>query len=211
MNTTELADPELKMLDQVWPLGRQLILPEKSTVVVAGCYKGLYMDYLLTVYQWPQIARIVGFEPQVIAAVEAEKRMTKYHVQSRPHPQIEIYPSGLLHEDRPSIWMNNWGTDGATLFKGGGVSGEARMDEIKHMFDAIQLFGIDLFVMNMEGSETILIPHMHKTGLLKRIGSMAIQFHMVDEPHSPVLGMLTEHFGTMVYNDYPMWTYWRKQ
>lgn len=40
------------------------------------------------------------------------------------------------------------------------------------------LWKVDLFLMNMEGYELILLPYMMRTGLIKRFAHLMVQFHL---------------------------------
>lgn len=192
------TDPDLIELDKIWPLGRQLIVSELGTIVVAGAYKGRYLHYLSELF--PR-ALLYGYEPQAKPFAELQKRF-------RGSPRIVLANYGLATANR-KMWMD---------FKDDGSSAVSTTDhgfQTVTMTDAVEVIQsigtqVDLFVINMEGNEWVLIPHLLDELIHHRIKSLAIQFHpqYVSEQRAEyVLKYLYQYYESS-HEGYPDWTYW---
>lgn len=225
-NTSSWPD-DLKELDELWPLGRQLVLPDNATIVVTGAYKGKVMDYMLRVY--PQIGRIVGFEPQTWAYGDALIRLHEAHgsaeqVEPEVGPHWELYNFGLLATTLPSnqiLPMYAYETDECSLiYKPNSPrhdlqQGNGRFFDLPGVFDrdVIGIDHVDLWIMNMEGYEYIMINWLASQPAyftIDQVDSFAIQFHEYAAPndlHAKVLAQL-DAYGPRVFDNIPAWGYW---
>lgn len=185
---------DLEELDRIWPLGKQLVVPDGGTVLVAGAYEGRYVDYICTRFK---PGRVVGYEPQIAAADKATQRLW----QHAPLANTNIHPVGIGVHDC-TVSMENIGTDGCTVSskRNPSVFGLVGIDWV---LDRDGPF--DLFICNMEGYEIPLLAYLCVTARLKEIKSLAVQFHK--ESNVPFL--LTKVYGVPVYDDLPTWGYWR--
>jgi hypothetical protein len=183
-------DPDLAELDRIWPLGQQLVVPDKGTIVVAGAYEGRYMRYLRE--RFPT-ADIWGYEPQ----------------ESKGFKDPKLCGYGLATNNR--TMMVSWvGTDGATL-----VGKPTPNQQPVRVWDAVEVVAlrnpeVSLAIFNMEGSEWAVLPYLLDEMMHHRIASMAIQFHpkYVSEGRANrVLSYLDEYYDRK-YWDYPTWTHW---
>lgn len=196
----ELSD----LLDR-WPLARVLGLPPKSTVVVVGAYKGITMELIHELYQ-PKM--LVGFEPQLWAVQEAQKRLSYI----KNYTLIE----GGLGTENAYLLMGEYGTDACSFVNNGPQS---RVQEYGRMFEAdealkiLNLPKIDLMVMNIEGYEWELLPYLKQTGWLDKINMIAVQFHtgFGNDQHLPEVLDMMEEYGTVIWNTYPAWVMWNKK
>jgi FkbM family methyltransferase len=196
------TDPDLAELDRIWPLGRQLVVPEHGDIIVVGAYEGRYMAYFRELFP---TASLTGYEPQ----------MAKFEVlKSRFANQLQVilFNAGLATAAR-SVHLGNWGTDGATVAT---TDDHAYGLKVK-MWDAVEELSshlsIDLLLLNCEGSEWPLIPYILDEMMHHRIRTMAIQFHpkyVSREREARVFEYLLEYY-TRPYWDYPTWTYWQRR
>lgn len=196
-----MNDPDLQALDDIWPIGRQLAIPDGGTVVIAGAYKGRYMHYIAD--RFPRAREIIGFEPQKEAYFEAINRVKNYE---------NCFVANLAlgtHTELP-VSMGKSGTDGCSF-----LSSDLPIEQVKmvEFSEALQLHkypNIDCFICNMEGYEYHLLPHILKNKLHEKIKSMAVQFHSeVALGEQTIRASLNEYYGEPIQS--PGWCYWRKQ
>lgn len=196
MKTFSCAD--LSELDEQWPLGKKLVVPESGTIVVAGAYRGRYLHYLSELFP---TAGLFGYEPQKAAFHQAQRRVEK----------AVVFNYGLGSASR-SVTMGNTGTDGASVIN---PSGFRKLVELRDASEVLGVYPvIDLLVMNMEGYEWALIPYLLAEMMHHRIKSMAIQFHpeyVCPERAGRVFGELLWYYHHENYWDYPTWTYWQRR
>jgi len=188
------SDPDLAELDRIWPLGGQLVVPDGGRVLVAGAYKGRYMDYVLTLYK-PET--VIGYEPQKSAIVIAQERLSKYG------DRVRLVNRGVGVHD---CWVMMSGMDDG--FHTSGFSGQfdTRLESpITWLSEPV-----NLFICNIEGFENFLLPYLILSGWIESVRSLAIQFHN-DIPNRRVWDALVNHYGRPVYDDYPIWCYFVKK
>lgn len=186
-------------------MGARLALREGATCVVAGAYKGKVVDLLYHLYQ---PARIVGYEPQDWAFF-----MAKGRVGDLPGVELHRYGIGVEFGVFP---MGEWGTDGCSFVNvGSREQGEGLVAEIGKEFDQRGLDEIDFFLMNMEGYEYSLLPHMCATGVIRRVALLAAQFHLNLQNYSALAeaNMFRDLLAThrLVEDDYPRWQLWERR
>lgn len=193
-------DEDLAELDRIWPLGKQLIVPDGGSVLVAGAYEGRYMDYICTRFK---PGKVLGFEPQLEKAILAEDRL-------RQHGQIaKMYGLGIGVQDCKAF-VEDYGTDGCRVSRAGPFLREVKLRSIESILDEHGPF--DLFICNMEGYEIPLLSYLYATGRISEIKSLAVQFHTVTPQNwssrNGVPAMLQEYYGDPVYDDGPTWSCW---
>lgn len=201
MVARSLTDPDLQALDEIWPIGRQLVIPDGGIVVIAGAFKGRYMHYIAELY--PAASKIWGFEPQLKAAEDAFWRTHRYQ-------NCFVTGVALGAERNDAVPMGRWDTDGCSLVAFDGKVGKTKMIEFEEAMKRYKLDIIDCFICNMEGYEYHLLPHIFKNKLHNRIKSMAIQFHPVMAlGEDTIKATLNEYYGEPIQS--PGWFYWRMQ
>ncbi len=178
MTTDELiaslgnAPDDLKQLVLDWPLCTHFDLPLNATIVVVGAYKGRAMDLLA--HMFPQYGKIVGFEPQLWAAAEAGDRIANRRA-------MWIHGAGLGNETNLHVPMGEWHTDAASFVNTGHGTreqGEGIIMEADVGLQMADVEHVDLMVMNIEGGEYELLPHLQHTGWLRKIDRLAVQWHL---------------------------------
>lgn len=193
---------DLEELKSVWPLCNTFNLKPNSTVIVAGCFTGKVMDLLLTMY--PEIY-CYGFDPQQWAIDRAQARLSKHDPTS-----YNLKPYGL-HLVDAVIPMHDWETDACTIDKWN--THKPSELGIFRAYTAVMtellIPSVDLFVMNMEGAEFTLIPHLIQIEAIKYIKQLAVQWHLHDRRNTEMNRLLFEigHTHTFVYDHKPQWTY----
>lgn len=202
---TEYSTPELTQLAHDWVLTDLLALPLKPVIVVAGSFEGRVIRLLAERY--PDYERIHGFEPQKWAHVRAREKTAGLR-------DVYLNDYGLLAgKGAKTLPMGEYGTDACSVFA-------TTREKSEGLFrDAVPSMGtlgtIDLFVMNMEGYEYVLIPYMHEFGLLSRIRRLAVQFHTryagssvyAASEHDDAVNILDGEYDC-IYDGSPSWVYW---
>lgn len=204
------APDDLKQLVLDWPLVTHFDLPLNATIVVVGAYKGRAMDLLA--HMFPQYAKIVGFEPQLWAAQEAGDRIANRRA-------MWVHAAGLGAETNLHVPMGEWHTDAASFVHTGAGTreqGEGIIMEADAGLQMADLDHIDLMVMNIEGGEYDLIPQLQKTGWLRRIDRLAVQWHLYGDVAAAEqrmdLDIAALHaYYTLDVDERPTWTYFTKR
>lgn len=196
-----MNDPDLLALDEIWPIGRQLVIPDGGTVLIAGAYRGRYMHYIAELY--PKADLIIGFEPQKQEAQTAFWRTHQY-------ANCAVVARAIGTETNEAVPMGRWGTDGCSLVATNGKLGLVSMVEFSEAMKQHRLSVVDCFICNMEGYEYELLPYLFKKGLHKKINSIAIQFHSeVQLGEETIRSTLNAYYSEPIHS--PGWEYWRKQ
>lgn len=198
MNELPFTDSDLQALDAIWPIGRQLVIPDGSTVLIAGAYKGRYMHYIAELY--PKAGLILGFEPQKEVAQEAFWRTHKYQ-------NCIVVGRALGTESRESVPMGEWGSDGCSLVSVHGKIGLVSMVEFSEALKQHRIKKLSCFICNMEGYEYELLPHIFRNNLHKQIDSIAVQFHPESALGEQTIRVaLNEYYKRAIQS--PGWEYW---
>lgn len=143
-------------------------LTQESVVFEVGGYIGRWAREIAERFD-PELH---VFEPQRWAYDQCR-------VALLPYPNATVYPYGLATERgvRP---LGNFETDGCSLVNipQDKPTGVGEFEEIRNFLDYRKIRKIDLMLMNIEGYEFELIPHMIETGIMKRIHFFMCQFHL---------------------------------
>lgn len=171
MSVVEPTTEELIDLVENWPVCRIFDLPEDAVVVVAGAYQGKVMQLLADMY--PNYGKIVGFEPQTWAHTQAQARLVLGHYKNTP---VALYGIGLKTGTFP---MGEYHTDACSFVN---VNARERsvgfMVEFSEAMKRAEIEHIDLAVVNIEGYEFLLVPHIINNGWIDKIDRLAIQWHL---------------------------------
>lgn len=196
----EFTDPDLLALDEIWPIGQQLVSRQHGAIIVAGAYKGRYIRYCAD--RFPDV-KITGYEPQTEIFNEL--------YQGLKHNQnIKLVNGGLGTANRRCTIFDA-GTDGASFLSLKGKSTFAHMHDAVERVHADAVDGvIDAMILNMEGYEYALLPYLMGEMMSRRILSLAVQFHpdYVSIGHAlRVQDLLHENYR-LIYSDTNNWTHW---
>lgn len=199
---------DLEQLLHNWPIAHMLRLPPDSTVVIAGVYQGKLAELLYELYR---PARLVGYDPAKWAIDNAADRLSQVHFRLGCLWELHSYAIGIeFNAQKP---MGEWGTDGCSFVNvGSREQGVGEMREISQEFRRAELDTIDLFVMNMEGYEFDLLPHMAAKHMFASIDLLAVQFHLSlgnDNDPAKWLGQLEQTHRRFI-DHYPQWIVWKK-
>lgn len=168
-----------------WPL------TPASVVIEVGGYTGRWAFQIATRYN----PRLFVFEPQTWAATAASHLLAT-------SARVENYALGDRDD---TMTMGAWGTDGCSLTKPGDALVTVR--EIGQAFRALGIDHIDLMLINIEGYEYTLIPHMLSVGIVPQ--RLMVQFH--DDPDETKRGAIAELLEAFDYRcawRYPALTAW---
>lgn len=206
---------DLQKLDSIWPIGRELVVPDDGVIFVAGAFEGLYCRYLGERFT---NSRIYGFEPQREAWDYALRNVRPCEQCSETgwdYEHVEIFPFGIGLQGSVST-MFDAGTDGCSLLKRDGDETQALLIESRAIRSWLGVDRVALAVINVEGYEYPLLNDWLKHGEISHYDSIAIQFHPVlaglpeNADTDPLVKGLFEHYGQPKYFEYPTWSYFRK-
>lgn len=155
-------------------------LTPESVVVEVGGYKGRWALQMAERYA----PRLFVFEPQPWAA-----EVCRALLGDRAH----VVQAALGDRFGPAM-MGNWETDGCSLVEPG--SQQVVMIDIGTAFDQLEIGTPDLLLMNIEGYEYTLIPHM--------IGQDILPKRLLIQAHGD-LDILIRQLDTAGYK--VLWTY----
>lgn len=167
-----------------WPLNSD------STVVEVGGYKGRWALQIAERYH----PRLFVFEPQIwaheVCKVALGDTATVLH-----------YALG----DADGIGtMGSYETDGCSLVKPGeGMLFPVSVREIGAALRGLEITTIDLMLMNIEGYEYTLLPHMLSKGILPK--RLMVQFHTFIDQYGMALAHI--HAALERYGYRIVWTY----
>lgn len=164
-----------------WPLD------SNSVVVEVGGYKGRWALQIAERYH----PRLFVFEPQLWAAEVCKSVLGN-------HAVVMDYGLGTSNGWQE---MGEWETDGCSFVKPG--NGKAWITEIELAFAAQNITTIDLMLMNIEGYEYTLLPHMLSKGILPK--RLMVQFHTFADPDGMALAHI--HAALERYGYRIVWTY----
>lgn len=168
-----------------WPL------TSESVVVEVGGYTGRWALQIAERYH----PHLFIFEPQPWAwatccAVLGDRA------------EVRCYGLGVADSNLP---MGGWETDGCSFVKPGlnipGMTGEIR--EISKAFQELGIGVVDLMMVNIEGYEYILVPHMLDRGILPL--RLMIQFHTFADELGIKQAQIFERLAELGYT--VAWTY----
>lgn len=140
-----------------WPL-----TPE-SVVVEVGGFKGRWALQIAERYN----PHLYVFEPQPWAADVCREVL-------RPYRNAQVFAYGLGTHSAV-LAMGNWETDGCSFIAESDGHKSAWMREAVAGLAELELFHIDLMLMNIEGYEYILLPYLLDQGIVPQ--RLMVQWH----------------------------------
>lgn len=169
-----------------WPL------TEDSTVVEVGGFKGRWALQIAERYH----PRLFVFEPQLWAAEVCRRALGD---------AATVATFGLGVEDAKHS-MGEWETDGCSFVKpilAGDDTSMGRLREIGAAFKELEISSVDLMLMNIEGYEYTLLPHMLSKGILPK--RLMVQFHTFIDEYGMALAHI--HAALEMRGYRIVWTY----
>lgn len=203
MNLALTSMPDkLRILAKVWPMVFQFKLPPRAIVVVAGCHEGNVMELVNWVY--PDYGRIVGFDIQKEACDVAKERF-KYH------DNIHVFNTGV-GVDKEEAFYTGIGVDATLMADDEPVGTRIDMQEACSLFDLLDLSHIDLLVLNMEGYEFKLVPHLVRKGFMTAsVDRLAMQVHPQHGDCDDLINSMALPSHRLIVDELPQWGYWCKE
>lgn len=159
-----------------------------STVIEVGGYTGRWALQIAERYQ----PRLYVFEPQGWAVDVCREVLGE---------RAEVFSVGLGTETNHNVSMSQWETDGCTFV--GGDQHSAKLCEIGEALEMLDITHIDLMLINIEGYEYQLIPHMLNKGILPQ--RLMVQFHTFADPNGMQTATIYERLAAAGYRI--LWTY----
>lgn len=166
-----------------WPLTTE------SVVVEVGGYKGRWALQIAERYH----PRLFVFEPQPWAYEVCR-------VALGDSATVLNYGLGVRAD---TLQMGEWETDGCSFVKTPQGDGVGRIEEIATAFEILDITTIDLMLMNIEGYEYTLLPHMLNTGILPK--RLMVQFHTFIDQYGMALAHI--HAALEARGYHIVWTY----
>lgn len=158
-------------------------LNENSIVFDIGAYKGRWSIEIIKRYN----CRLYAFEPQAWAHEVCRQALELY-------PRAHVFRHGLGVESGV-FPMEEYETDGATFMVGRSErdqSGVGELVEIGSFLAKKRIRRIDLCMMNIEGYEYALIPHMLDLGIFDHMTYFMCQFHPFGEDGLAEMGKIRD-------------------
>lgn len=159
-------------------------LTPESVVVEVGGYTGRWALQIAERYQ----PRLYVFEPQFWAFEVCREVLGD---------RAEVLPYGLGVETG-YFPVGAYGGDGASFLKTDGEQAVCQMLEIAAAFAQQDITHIDLMLMNIEGHEFTLIPHMFAQGIYPQ--RLMVQLHGSDAQTNALRALLAQSYA-------PLWDY----
>lgn len=232
---------EITALHNEWTLTRDGILPnllnpnalntpsrptpyDGPTIAIAGAYQGKLCQLFLELYN-PTL--VTGFEPARWAYLAAKERLAPY-----PAHQVHLHPFGIGDHTEANLPMGDFNTDAQSFMPSSLNVREQGTGTLLAAEPCLKLASppsqktptalypppIDLLVINMEGYEYVLLPHLLSSPLgqlsllTQYVSSVAIQFHTHYQPsslsHQLILSLLDEQYPHSVHDYLPSWGLW---
>jgi FkbM family methyltransferase len=169
-----------------WPL------TSESTVVEVGGFKGRWALQIAERYH----PRLFVFEPQLWA----------YEVCKRALGDAATVVNFGIGDRGGTFNMADWETDGCSFTKadaGEYAGGTGAIREIGAAFSELEIGVVDLMLMNIEGDEYRLLPHMLGKGILPK--RLMVQFHTFIDEYGMALAKIHQQLEDAGYRI--VWTY----
>lgn len=162
-----LKPEHLAQLEHEWDI-RSVVwdLNPDSVVVEVGAYKGRWAEIMSDLYR----CKLYAFEPQRWAYEICRQKLDRFHKSN-----VYNFALGDRTGDFP---MGEYETDGCSFARVGQrkeVIGN--MLGIGSVFKYLDIGRVDVMMINIEGYEYNLIPHMDSMGVLKLVKNIMVQFH----------------------------------
>lgn len=198
-NWFDVKGDETLALD--WPL------TEDSHVWEIGGFEGRWAQQIWDKFR----CNIRIFEPQYWAA---EKMKTMF----KENYKIDVCNYGLMVPPREFQWevlpLGGYETDGASLYSDKEPVKAVSFRSIQAELSSFS-YEVDLALMNIEGSEFFLIPHMTDTGLMSSFNYFWAQFHpgLVEngDVRYGAICIDMELTHEMIWDCYPHAVAWRRK
>lgn len=165
--STPIVTDDQATLDR---LVRDFPLTPKSLVWIAGGFYGAQVRWFADFYK----CRVWAFEPQL----ECFAALSKIE-----YPKLSLFNFGLGEKDG-QFEMCKPGTDACSFITRDShvvVPGPyltAELADTARFIQEQKVKKVDLFLMNMEGYELLLLPYLMRTGLIARFEHLMVQFHL---------------------------------
>lgn len=175
-------------------------LDQNSIVFDLGGYHGEFAERIYELYG----CEIYVFEPVKEFYDIIESKFDN-------NQKIHVFDFGLSDKDE-SIDINI-SDDASSIYQKEGKKEKIDLRSISSFVDTNAIERIDLFKINIEGGEFIVLPELIQSGLIKKIGDLQIQFHMfidrAEERRAKIKESLSKtHKST--YDYYFVWENWTR-
>lgn len=139
-------------------------LNENSLVMDLGGYKGQWASDIYARYN----CHVLVFEPVKGFAERITEKFKK-------NPKVKVFCLALGASRRRDVLFLC--EDGSSVFRKSGQKETIQFEDVVDFFRQENIEQVDLMQINIEGGEYDLLEHLIKTGLVKYIKNIQIQFH----------------------------------
>jgi FkbM family methyltransferase len=157
-------------------------LRPESVVVECGAFHGRWALEIATRYN----PKLYLFEPQLWLFEELKCTFKGW--------RANVYPFGLgVRDEYTTLW--EIGNDGATFVKNSDARDTGALSEIREIGQAFAEIGLDpitLMLINIEGGEFTLMPHMLAQGILPKW--LMVQMHLKFGDETTLRAQIEEHY-----------------
>lgn len=167
-----------------------------SKVLVAGAYKGETMKFVLDLFEAEQVT-VYGFEPQTWACGEASKLLASY-----PSDRWKLFNYGLATHTG-QMYMHDFGTDRCA------VSEDGALCDFREAISELVKISADAMILNMEGYEYQLLPHIVDADMRFLPEFVLVQVHG-NVKDNDVLDDMFQACGYGVTWEYGNWILWER-
>lgn len=146
-------------------------LDSNSIVMDAGAYEGAFAQKIFDKFG----CKVILLEPVTVFCANCIEKF-------KGNRQIEVYNVGIGAEvGEATIFVNK---DASSRFVTAGQSETAMFRPLSNMMAGLQIDGIDLLKLNIEGAEYAVLENIITSKLINQIRFIQVQFHQESE-YSP--------------------------
>lgn len=139
-------------------------LGPESIIFDLGGYQGQWASDIFSSY----LSKVYVFEPHPTYFENIEKRFSN-------NKKIEVFNFGLGARDEKLTLSTD--EESSTVFSDNKNGVSIQIKKAEQFFEEMSISEIDLMKINIEGGEYELLDHLIKTGRVKKIKNLQIQFH----------------------------------
>lgn len=169
-----------------------------SLVVDAGGYQGEWSANIFNKYH----CKVYIFEPVFEFYHNIEMRFLNT-------PKIKVFNYGLAGRNRTEVIAVC--ADSSSIFRDSDRQVPIKLIDSVEFFDWLGLDVIDLIKINIEGGEYELLDHLLKTGFIKKIKNIQVQFHQFVKDARARSATIQHHLSKTHYLTYQfpfVWENW---
>lgn len=159
-------------------------LPEQAVVVDIGGFIG---EWTAACLGYCPTAEVHVFEPVPAYVAKLKSRF-------KGNRKVKVHDYALGGEDSPPSMEIGLLGEGSSAFRTGGATLTVPVKPVVETLKGLKLKHIDAMAINAEGGEYQILPSLCKSGMMKQVDVLWVQFHLVNARsranHAQVCAML---------------------